>query len=132
VQDRSGAETVVTSLGLTYDPTKGVIAGGVTPRVPYTGGEGLHILDTTVGHAPGAVLVAGGAVISERLLPLCSSGEPLCSVAPTRYVFFVNTDTGFVRLYPLSPAGGTCTLRFAVPAWLVKPDTYTGVDIDCM
>lgn len=138
---RSGAEATGTAIGVTYDPTRGVVACGFNPVTPDLGGEGVS-LGEGPAHAPPANLTPGGAIVTNVLPARCSAldgsaatpdgGVPCTTLERSDQIHFLNTDLGFVTVTPISPPGGTCAVRFGPPSWLVRPDTYTIVHVDCM
>jgi len=137
---RSGAEATAAAIPVTYDATRGVIAVGFNPLTPNLGGEGFDI-GAGPAHAPPANLTPTGVILTNILPPLCSAldggtvttdgGVPCTTMARSDQIHVLNTDLGFVTITPISPPGGTCEIRFMPSHWLVRPDTYTVVNIDC-
>ncbi len=137
---RIGAEELATAVGIAYDPALGTVGCGFNPVTPDMGGEGAE-LGAGIVHAPAVNLAPGGVILSNIIPPLCSSldggtvafpGGPTCTTLDRSLeIRFMGTQTGFVPVTAISPPGGTCTIRNGLPSRLVRPDTYTVVNIDC-
>lgn len=138
---RDGAQAIATEIGVAYDRTHGVVACGFNPVTPDLGGEGAE-LGESVSHAPAVNLAPEAVIVTNVLPPRCSAldggtvafegGPPCTTLERSLQIHFLDTQLGFAPVTAISPPGGTCTVRYGLAAWLVRPDTYTVVNIDCM
>lgn len=137
---RIGAEETAIAAGIVYDPALGTVGCGFNPLTPDLGGEGAE-LGAGIVHAPAVNLAPGGVIVSNVIPPRCSSldggtvaypGGPTCTLLERGLeIRFMGTQLGFVPVTAISPPGGTCTIRNGTASRLVRPDTYTVVNIDC-
>ena len=129
LQSIEGLAEVVAMSGSSYDGNRGTIAVGVNAANEHAGGEGAQV---SASHDPAFNLLPGDVYMGNRLAPVCGgSSAPDCVPERTKQIFFPNVQTGRVGVSALSPPGGSCTLRYDVPAWRVEPHTLTIVNVDC-
>lgn len=133
LQSQSGIERRQGEVGLTADPSRGLVVVGFNPVDPEAGGEGAT-LDPANHDAP-FTLVDDTAMAGNVLPPTCSPagvGEDCVQGTRGDFVFFPNVDPGFVRLRLIQPDGGTCAQRFDVDRWLSLAGVSTIIEVDCL
>lgn len=135
LQGKAGIDEVAMFAGIENDATRGWIATGFNPISLEAGGEGA-MLEAGVAHDPAVVLIPGGVIQSSTFPPQCSTSmpppDPCAPADRSNQIFWPNVAPGLVGVTAVSPAGGTCDVRFDVPEWLVEPGHLTIVQIDCM
>lgn len=148
----TAADTADDMATLNYDASKGWIVVGInavdrSAEYPkgQLGGEGATIADGA-STAGGFNLSADGGgntvmIKGNRLVTICNIGDglapdggytsPECVDYRDQQIFFPLVTPGLVEVTPLNPLMGACQLRFDVPSYLVSPDAYTVVNVDC-
>jgi len=134
IPEEAGVARECERAGTPYDPAKGLVAVGINPVSQAAGGEGATV---SAPHDPAFVLAAGAVIVGERLPPICAAGVAegtggCTTLARSNNIFFPNVQGTSAAVSPLSPSGGTCSLRYGISAWLVAPHVLTNVDVDCM
>jgi hypothetical protein len=139
--EEAGLDSVMTSVGITRNAARGLIACGFNPVNDMAGGDGAE-LGAGITHDPAFNITDMGAILGNRLVPLCEmdgSNPPgalpgaTCTMNErSKQIFFPNVQQTLAPVMPLDPASGTCALRFPVAEWLTAPNCMTVVNIDCM
>ncbi|RLB51244.1 MAG: hypothetical protein DRJ42_17240 [Deltaproteobacteria bacterium] len=138
--DEAGLVATTAAAGVTRDPATGFIACGFNPVDNDAGGEGAE-LGASITHDNAFNVTATGAIVGDRLVPLCEAGggnppgarpDAVCTTEDrAKQIFFPNVVESLAPVTPLDPEAGTCAERFAVDQWLTAPGCMTVVNIDC-
>jgi hypothetical protein len=133
----SGLESVHQAVGLVFDVELGHLAVGFNPVSEEDGGEGARLAEGVV-HDRSFVIVEGGALSSEILMPMClggtgtnADGEPCATVPRSNQLAIPNVELGFVSIELIQPDVGLCALRFPITDWPSERHVSTIVNVDC-